>query len=135
MGLGCYCTAILLKVWYFAILMVYMNILWDIEVPRLQYNTLPLNTGVNLYFGPRVYLMGSMVIALVRPLVRPSVSPSLNISETAHCFFLIFCMKLGHHKGTKVTEPDFWRKKCWEFTWIFHIDRSLELSPRYLKTD
>ena len=40
--------------------------------------------------------------------VRPSaVRPSLNISETAHWFFLIFCMKLGHHKGTKVTEPDF----------------------------
>ena len=36
-----------------------------------------------------------------------SVRPSLNISETAHWFFLIFCMKLGHHKGTKVTEPDF----------------------------
>ena len=36
------------------------------------------------YFGPRVYPMGSMVIALVSPLVRPSVRPSLNISETAH---------------------------------------------------
>ena len=36
-----------------------------------------------------------------------SVSLSLNISDTAHWFFLIFCMKLGHHKGTKVTEPDF----------------------------
>ena len=56
-----------------------------------------------IYFGPRVYPMGPVVIALVRPLVRPS----LNISETAHWFFLIFCMKLGHHKGTKVTEPDF----------------------------
>ena len=43
------------------------------------------------------------------PLVRPWPvrGPSLNISETAHCFFLIFCMKLEHHKGTKVTEPDF----------------------------
>ena len=38
------------------------------------------------------------------------VCPSLNISETAHYFFLVFCMKLGHHKGTKVTEPDFWKK-------------------------
>ena len=47
---------------------------------------------------------------MVRPFVRLSVSPSLNISETVHCFFLIFCMKLGHHKGTKVTEPDFWKK-------------------------
>ena len=42
------------------------------------------------------------------PLVRPwSVRPSLNISETVHWFFLIFCMKLKHHKGRKVTEPDF----------------------------
>ena len=46
-----------------------------------------------------------IVIALVRgPSVR---GPSLNISETVHWFFLIFCMKLEHHKGTKVTEPDF----------------------------
>ena len=62
-------------------------------------------------FGPRVYPLGSIVIAHVSPLVRwsvsPSVSPSLSILETAHWFFLIFCMKLVHHKGTKVTEPDF----------------------------
>ena len=37
----------------------------------------------------------------------PSVGPSLNISETALRIFLISCMKLVHHKGTKVTEPDF----------------------------
>ena len=43
----------------------------------------------------------------VRPSVRWSVGPSVNISETVHWFFLIFCMKLEHHKGTKVTEPDF----------------------------
>ena len=55
--------------------------------------------------------MGSIVVAVVRysviPIVCSSVSQSLNIPETAHCFFLIFCMNLGHHKGTKVTEPDF----------------------------
>ena len=39
--------------------------------------------------------------------VGPSVRPSLNISETVYWFFLIFCMKLENHKGTKVTEPDF----------------------------
>ena len=39
--------------------------------------------------------------------VRWSVRPSLKISETALRIFLIFCMKLGHHNGTKVTEPDF----------------------------
>ena len=60
-----------------------------------------------LIFGTRVYPIGSMVIAFVRQLVRPSVSFSLNISETAHWFFLIFCMKLGHRKGTKLTDPDF----------------------------
>ena len=46
----------------------------------------------------------------VRPSNLPSVLPSLNISETAHWSFLIFCMKLGHHKRTKVSEPDFWGK-------------------------
>ena len=47
---------------------------------------------------------------MVRPSVRPSVGPSLNISETALRIFLIFCMKLGHYKGKKVTEPFFWKK-------------------------
>ena len=56
-------------------------------------------------FGSRVYPRGSLVIALV-------CGPSLNISETVHWFFLIFCMKLVYHKGTKATEPDFW-KKSW----------------------
>ena len=43
--------------------------------------------------------------------VRSSVSgPSLNISETVHQFFLIFCMKLGYHKGTKLTEPGVGKK-------------------------
>ena len=41
------------------------------------------------------------------PLVSLSVGPSLNISETAHWFFLIFCLKLEHHKDTKGTESDF----------------------------
>ena len=39
-----------------------------------------------------------------------SVGPSLNISDTVDWYFLIFCIKLGQHKGTKVTEPDFWKK-------------------------
>ena len=70
---------------------------------------------------------GSLVIALVRPLVRPSVGLSLNISETALGIFLKFCMKLGHHKGTKVTEPDFWKKiwgrglQIWETLHIWEI--------------
>ena len=40
---------------------------------------------------------------------------SSNISETAQRIFLIFCMKVVHHKGTKVIEPDFW-KKSWGVT-------------------
>ena len=46
----------------------------------------------------------------VRWSVSPSVRLFLNISETTVRIVLIFCMKLGHHKGTKVTEPDFWKK-------------------------
>ena len=37
----------------------------------------------------------------VSPSMCVSVCLSLNISETVHWFLLIFCMKLGHHKGTK----------------------------------
>ena len=48
--------------------------------------------------------------SLVCPLVCQLDSVSLNISETVHLFFLIICMKLGHHKGKKVTEPDFEKK-------------------------
>ena len=79
------------------------------------------------YIGPRVYPMGSMVIALVRPLVRPSVSPSLNISKTAHSIFLKLCMKLGVNKVKKVTRPEFGKKilirglrgiKCQKFRFL-----------------
>ena len=67
-------------------------------------------------FGPRVLPRGSLVIVLVRWSVRWSVrGPSVNISEAVHWFFLIFCMKLEHYKGTKVTEPDF-EKKSWGVT-------------------
>ena len=38
--------------------------------------------------------------------VGPSVGLFLDISEAVHWFFLILCMKLEHHKGTKMTEPD-----------------------------
>ena len=77
-------------------------------------------------FGPRVLPRGSLVITLVRPWsVCPSVGPSLNISETALRIILIFCMKLVHHKGTKVTEPDLWKKSLgghkWGKTPIFDV--------------
>ena len=73
--------------------------------------------SINVYWT-LVYPRESLVITLVRlSVVRgPSVvRPSLNISETVHWFFLIFCIKLEHHKGTKVTEPDIW-KKSWGVT-------------------
>ena len=81
-------------------------ILWGILYEILWYyiNCFTLEERCS-YLDPRVYPRGSIVIALVR---GPSVhGPSLNISETALRIFLIFCMKLEHHKGTKVTEPDF----------------------------
>ena len=31
-------------------------------------------------------------------------------SETALWIFLIFCIKLGDHKGRQLTEPDIWKK-------------------------
>ena len=51
-------------------------------------------------------------------------------------FFQIFCMKLGHRKGTKVTELDFWKKilgvsnrakpPFWGYFWCF---LSISLHP------
>ena len=72
-------------------------------LPLLMYSTevmlkLLYYIGFN-HFEPRVYLMGSIVIALV--------CPSLNISETDHQFFLKFCTKLGFNKVEKVTRPEF----------------------------
>ena len=54
------------------------------------------------HFRPRVYPRWSLVIALVRG--RFAVFKYLRDRSLV---FLIFCMELGHHKGTKVTEPDF----------------------------
>ena len=63
----------------------------------LDYYT--IDTGVPIRdFGPWVFQMGSLVIFLDYPLVCPSVGLSLNISETAHLFFLKLCMKLGSIK-------------------------------------
>ena len=44
--------------------------------------------------------------------VSLSVSQSVTaeFSVTTHRIFLIFCMKLGDHKGRKVPEPDFSEK-------------------------
>ena len=73
---------------------------------------------------------------IVGPFVRLSVSPSLNISETVHCFFLTFCIKLGRHKDKKVMEPDFVKKILWghkwrknPIFWAFLMFLSLSLHP------
>ena len=34
----------------------------------------------------------------------------LHTWKTALTIFLLFCRKLGHHKGSKLTEPDFEKK-------------------------
>ena len=82
-----------------------MSVMWGWGIFGLQ-GVLLLRVlrdlGIAGYFGPRVYPTMS-----VRGL---SVGPSLNISETALRIFLIFCMMLVHHKGTKVTEPNFFKK-------------------------
>ena len=53
--------------------------------------------------------MGSIVIALVSPSICGpwSIRSSLNISETAHYFFLKICMELGVNKVKKVTRLEF----------------------------
>ena len=55
-------------------------------------------------------------VSSVRPSVCLSVCNTL-FSELAHRFFLIFCMKLGVHKGSKVTEPNFWKKISFAQIW------------------
>ena len=56
-----------------------------IHIPRMIFiRKLNLDYYFQPHFGPRVYPMGSMVIALVSSAVCRSIGPSLNISETAH---------------------------------------------------
>ena len=82
-----------------------MNILLTISLFAFNLpGNLPRVSSYISNFGPRVYPRGSLVIALVRgpsvdSSVDPLVCPSLNFSETAIRIFLIFCMKLGHHKA------------------------------------
>ena len=81
---------------------------WSFGVKSVFTTTIHLQC-LQTYFGPRVYQRGSYVITHVcSSVVRWSVrGSSLNIADTALRIFLIFCMKLVHHKGTKVTESDF----------------------------
>ena len=83
----------------------------------------------NWYFYILYYLIVldpgfTRVIALVRPwsVVRgPSVFKYLRDRSKD---FSNFCMKLVHHKGTKVTEPDFWKKILGGHKWGVHISAS-----------
>ena len=53
---------------------------------------------------------GSVLWFCTRQSVSLSVSLSVcnhSISRLLHYFFLLFGMKLGYHKGTKLTSPDF----------------------------
>ena len=60
---------------------VSVNIIYDLNESYLSIYLLKSTIIPDLsYFGPRVYPLGSIVIALVRLSVRPTV----NISETAH---------------------------------------------------
>ena len=72
--------------------------------PRLVGRKGPMNSGMS-----------------VRTSVRPSVHNTV-FSELAHCFFLIFCMKLGIHKGWKVTEPNFSGK--------YHLPKNGQKGPK-----
>ena len=63
--------------------------------------------------------MGESVSRAVRQSVSRSVRQSVSyqlFSELGRYFFLIFFLKLGVHKGSKVTEPDF-SGKIW-FGWF-----------------
>ena len=63
-------------------------------------------------------LLRSFVHLSIHPSVCPSAHLSIylfmllqhTISELAHQFFLIFCMKLGSYKVRKVTKLIFWEK-------------------------
>ena len=38
------------------------------------------------------------------------VVAEIDLTSWVNCILVLFCLKLGHHKGTKVTESDFWKK-------------------------
>ena len=60
-----------------------------------------------IYIGPWVLQRGSLVIALVRWSVGWSVFKYLRDRSL---FFSSFLHELEDHNGTKVAEPDFWKK-------------------------
>ena len=59
------------------------------------------------YFGPPLLSGWSYRIGPVGQLVSQL---GRHTWKTAVTIFLLFCMKLGHYKGLKLTEPDFQKK-------------------------
>ena len=75
------------------------------EVAIFAVNYIRKNNEIIIKISKILLTINNKLLKTVKPFFL--VRPSLNIVEIAHRFSLIFCMKLGHHKGTKVTEPDF----------------------------
>ena len=75
---------------------------------RAKYFSVLTNTSVNIYLVPCSSRRDLQIHAcwLVGWCVRAFVGDAV-FSELARYFFLIFCMKLGDHKCSKVTKPDF----------------------------
>ena len=61
-----------------------------------------------------LYVKGFYAITLVCQSIYPSVSRSLYL-RYCPLVFLTFCMKLGHHKGTKAAR--FLKKSIWGHKW------------------
>ena len=83
-----------------------LDCLWKLQYDPLRCSSLECKYW---YFGPRVYAKGSLVIGLVRVCVCVGMSVFRYLRDRS-LVFSDFCMKLGHHKGTKVSELDFWKK-------------------------
>ena len=78
----------------------------QLQYPNLKIQHLRIPKVLSLYLTFWTTACGMVLWIQARQSVSPLVTNAL-FSELAHQFFLIFCMKLGVHKGSKVTEPDF----------------------------
>ena len=75
-------------------------------IEKLEPIKLRIFSYSNILFLTLVYPKVSYVINPERPSVVCG-QPVYKYLRDGQWVFLIFCMKLGHHKGTKVTGPDF----------------------------
>ena len=83
---------------------------WDLIIQIFRY---PGSRFGCMYEFLDLSLLGRVNSIRPCPLVRLLFRPSLSISMTVHNYYLIICMKVGHHNGIKVTEPGFWKKIFW----------------------